>query len=363
MKARDKANAENFRPDYAACRDHFLDLAASSGGELLRAANPAPGPDGIELSTEFLRLGPRNAERSLIMVSGTHGAEGFAGSAIQCALLAALKKGAPSEYLPNNLSVLLVHGLNAFGFAHGRRVNENNVDLNRNFIDHEAEHPKNENYAVIGDALAATALDGPDRTHSDKELERLREELGQLKVMRAIGGQYDAPEGMFYGGRVPVWSNGALRQYLPQMLGAVKLAAYVDIHTGLGPSGYGSPMGYHWKETEGYDLARAWWGKDMTAASVKINHGKTGHGAMEALAPAQVVCLTLEFGTLSFAEVLAALRDEHALWWHGEGRDGTVIKKAFRAAFCRDEPEWRAAVVERGLQIAADAISGLQKQR
>jgi len=355
MKAGDKANAAHFRPDYAACRDYFLDLAAASGGELVRAMNPAPGPDGIELSTDFLRLGPPDAERTLIMVSGTHGAEGFAGSAIQCAWLAAAKDLAP----PDNLSVLLVHGLNSFGFAHGRRVNENNVDLNRNFIDHEDEHPHNENYALIGDAMAATALDGPDRAHSDKALARLREELGQFKVLRAIGGQYDAPEGMFYGGRVPVWSNRALREYLPKMLPAVKLAAYVDIHTGLGPSGYGSPMGYHWKDTEGYNLARAWWGKDMTAASIKINHGKTGHGAMEALAPAQVVCLTLEFGTLPFAEVLAALRDEHALWWHGGGRDGAAIKEAFRAAFCRDDPKWRAAVVERGLQIAIDAIVGL----
>ncbi|MBT3536713.1 MAG: DUF2817 domain-containing protein, partial [Rhodospirillaceae bacterium] len=313
------------------------------------------GPDGIALSTEFLRLGPREAERALILVSGTHGAEGFAGSAIQCAWLAAAKEG----ILPSNLAVVLVHGLNSFGFAHLRRVNENNVDLNRNFIDHEAEHPHNEGYAKIGRAMAASALDGPERAESDRELERLRGEMGQMNVMRAIGGQYDAPEGMFYGGRVPVWSNRALREYLPEMLPAVKLAAYVDIHTGLGPSGYGSPMCYHHKGTESYDLARSWWGKDMTAAASKINHGKTGHGAMEALAPAQVVCLTLEFGTLPFPEVLAALRDEHALWWHGGERDGAEIRVAFHAAFCRDDPEWRDQVIERGLQIAADSISGV----
>lgn len=347
--------ASYFRPDYAACRDYFLDLAGASGGELLRADNPAEGPDGVALSTEFLRLGPREAERALILVSGTHGAEGFAGSAVQCAWLDAMKKRA----LPDNLAVLMVHGINPFGFAHLRRVNENNVDMNRNFIDHEGAHPENEGYARIGPAMAASALDGRERDKNDKELERLGEEMGHLKVMRAMGGQYDAPEGMFYGGRVPVWSNRALREYLPRMLTGVKLAAYVDLHTGLGPSGYGSPMSYHAKDTEDYELARAWWGKDVTAASVKINHGKTGHGAMEALAPARVICLTLEYGTLPFGEVLAALRDEHALWWHGEGRDGTGIKKAFRAAFCRDDGEWQDKVVERGLQIAADAIAGL----
>jgi hypothetical protein len=347
------SSADHFRPDYAACRDHFLNLAKESGGLLRRAANPAPGPDGTGLSTEFLRLGPEAAERALIMVSGTHGAEGFAGAAIQCAWLA--RGGA----LPNNLAVLLVHGLNPFGFSNLRRVNENNVDLNRNFIDHESDRPSNEGYAKIADALAVTVLDGPERAERDAELKRLASEMGLANVMRAIGGQYAAADGMFYGGRAPVWSNRTLRDYLPRLLPNVKLAAYVDLHTGLGPSGHGSLYCYHPPGTADYDLAGAWWGKDVAAPTATINHGKTGNGALQALAPARVVCLTLEFGTLPFDQVLAALRDEHALWCQGNGHDGRAVKEAFRLAFCRDEPEWRAAVVERGLQIADQAITGL----
>ncbi|MDE0943437.1 MAG: DUF2817 domain-containing protein [Alphaproteobacteria bacterium] len=345
--------ADFFRPDYAACRELFLQLG-EGGDELIHAINPAPGPDGLELSTEFLRLGPRDAERALIMVSGTHGAEGFAGSAVQCAWLAKY-----AENLPDNLAVVMVHGLNAFGFAHLRRVNENNVDLNRNFIDHEGAHPHNEGYAKIGAVMAANAVDGPDRTKADQALEALREEMGQMNVMRAIGGQYDVAEGMFYGGRIPVWSNRALREHLPQLLPNVKLAAYVDIHTGLGPSGHGSAMGYHHKETADYDLAQKWWGAGMTATASKINHGKTGNGAIEALEPARVICLTLEFGTLPFSDVLAALRDEHALWWHGKGRDGRAIKSAMKTAFFREDAEWKASVIERGLQISSDSIHGL----
>ena len=353
--------ASHFRPDYAACRAYFLDCAKASGGALLRAANPAPGPGGLALSTEFLRLGPKDAERALILVSGTHGAEGFAGSAIQCAWLSAMAQGGPPVDPSGGLAVVMVHGLNAFGFAHLRRVNENNVDLNRNFIDHEAEHPHNAGYAKLGRAMATTALEGRERAKDDQELKRLAAKMGQFDVMRAIGGQYEQAEGMFYGGRVPVWSNRALREHLPKLLPAVKLAAYVDIHTGLGPSGYGSPMCYHRKGTPDYDLARSWWGKDVTAAASKINHGKTGHGAMEALSPAQVICLTLEFGTLPFQEVLAALRNEHALWRQGGAVDGSEIKTAFKAAFCRDDPAWQGSVVERGLQIAADAMTGLQR--
>lgn len=351
----------HFRSDYAACRDHFLALAAAAAktgdSELLRAQNPAPGPGGLKLSTEFLRLGPEDAEQALIMVSGTHGAEGFAGSAIQCAWLAdAAKNGT----LPQNLAVVMVHGLNAFGFAHMRRVNENNVDLNRNFIDHEGAHPQNEGYAKIGPAMAPPSLNGPARETADKELERLAKEMGQFKVMRAIGGQYDAAEGMFYGGRIPVWSNRALREYLSRLLPNVKRAAYVDIHTGLGPKGQGSGYCYHRKDTAELDQARQWWGDNLSAGAANtINHGKTGHGAMEALAPAQVICLTLEFGTLSFEEVLAALRDEHALWWHGQEHDGRAIKSDMRAAFCPDDRDWEAQIVQRGLEVADLAMRGL----
>ena len=344
----------NFRDNYAACRELFLERAGRHGGRIVRALNPALGPNDLKLTTEFLRLGPAGAEQALILISGTHGAEGFAGSAIQCTWLA------EENILPANMAIVLVHGLNAFGFAHLRRVNENNVDLNRNFIDHEAEHPKNDSYAKIGTAMAATALDGPEREFQDRELERLKMEMGQMNVLRAIGGQYDTPEGMFYGGRIPVWSNNALRKHLPILLPCLRRAAYVDIHTGLGPAGHGSLYCYHRRDTAEFELARLWWGDETSpAAATTINHGKTGHGAMDALAPAQVICLTLEFGTLPFDEVLTALRDEHALWWHSGRQRDTDIQSAFKAAFRLENADWEKRVVARGLEVVSGALAGL----
>ncbi len=321
----------------------------------MRAFNPALGPNDLKLTTEFLRLGPEGAEQALILISGTHGAEGFAGSAIQCTWLA------EENILPANMAIVLVHGLNAFGFAHLRRVNENNVDLNRNFIDHEAEHPSNDSYGKIGTAMAASALDGPEREFQDRELERLKMEMGQMNVLRAIGGQYDTPEGMFYGGRIPVWSNNALRKHLPILLPCLRRAAYVDIHTGLGPAGHGSLYCYHRRDTAEFELARLWWGDETSpAAATTINHGKTGHGAIDALAPAQVICLTLEFGTLPFDQVLTALRDEHALWWHSGGQRNTHIKSAFKAAFRLENSDWEKSVVARGLEVVSGALAGLE---
>ena len=67
-------------------------------------------------------------------MSGTHGVEGYCGSGIQIGFL---KEGLFAE-LPDDMSVVLLHAMNPYGFSNDRRVNEDNVDLNRNFLDFAA---------------------------------------------------------------------------------------------------------------------------------------------------------------------------------------------------------------------------------
>jgi len=76
----------------------------------------------------------------LVLISGTHGIEGFAGSACQAGILHA------GIELPPDTGLLLVHAINPYGFAWGRRVNEDNVDLNRNFVSHGGSYPANPIY-------------------------------------------------------------------------------------------------------------------------------------------------------------------------------------------------------------------------
>ena len=117
----------------------------------------------------------KKSDHLLIHISGIHGIEGFAGSAIQCGILSEMaemtiahhlnkkqrrkeKKGheytkellygmlvnhqrkkwmnhdnKTDDYDINDFPVIMfVHSLNPYGMYHGMRVNENNVDLNRN---------------------------------------------------------------------------------------------------------------------------------------------------------------------------------------------------------------------------------------
>jgi hypothetical protein len=78
------ATRDYFSASYPAARRAFLDAAAAIGARVESHVNPdARGPAGEELATDVARLGPADAARVLVTISGTHGAEGFAGAGIQ----------------------------------------------------------------------------------------------------------------------------------------------------------------------------------------------------------------------------------------------------------------------------------------
>src|ERR1017187_1063435 len=134
--------SDYFSANYAAARENFRNAAATASAALERYHNPATGPDALALSTETAWLGPRNAERVLVIMSGTHGVETFSGSAIQVGLL----QSGIAEEVAKDVGLLLIHAINPSGFAWIQRVTEGNIDLNRNFIDHGWPYPKNPGY-------------------------------------------------------------------------------------------------------------------------------------------------------------------------------------------------------------------------
>src|SRR5690606_8340649 len=136
---------------YPRARAKFLEAAREAGGEPRSLVHPRhTAPDGSPLALDIACFGDRKAARQALFISGTHGQEGFSGSAVQVGWM---RQGGPAA-LPPDLGVVLVHGLNPYGFAHATRTTENNVDLNRNFIDRSAgAAPANPHYETLHDAL------------------------------------------------------------------------------------------------------------------------------------------------------------------------------------------------------------------
>jgi hypothetical protein len=113
-------SADSFSPDYASERAKFRDAARTAGGQVDSHGHPEPGPDGGDLSTDIAWFGPRSAPAVLVMISATHGVEGFCGSGAQVDWL---RRGEASR-LPRGVAVLMIHAINPFGFAWLRRVTD-----------------------------------------------------------------------------------------------------------------------------------------------------------------------------------------------------------------------------------------------
>ena len=135
-----------FSATYGEARDKFLKACSNRGLEVDSRLNPnVVGARGEDLFMDVVHIGAKKTAKVLFLMSGTHGVEGYCGSGAQIGFL---KEGYFSD-LPDDLSIVLVHAMNPYGFSHDRRVNEDNVDLNRNFLDFSAPDRPASNYEKI----------------------------------------------------------------------------------------------------------------------------------------------------------------------------------------------------------------------
>lgn len=122
---------EAFSPDYAIARERFRVKSLACGYDCTAYPIDQVSPSGEELTIDIAIAGTSNPKRTVVISSGLHGVEGFLGSAIQLALLE--QRQILTSRSPDT-RVVLIHALNPYGSAWRRRWNEDNVDLNRNFL-------------------------------------------------------------------------------------------------------------------------------------------------------------------------------------------------------------------------------------
>jgi hypothetical protein len=352
-----------FANDYPEARRRFLDAAQAAGATLERYRNPQRGPAGEDLVADTAWLGPRAAERVLVTISGTHGVEGFCGSGVQVGWF---ESGLVRE-MPDGLALLQIHAINPYGFAWLRRVTEDNVDLNRNFIDHTRPYPLNEGYEALHEALCPPEWNDSVIAETRKALEAYLEAHGARGLQAAISaGQYRHADGIFYGGNAQTWAHDTQLAILKETLGAARKVAVIDYHTGLGPRGHGERICCHRPETADYARAEAWYAGDVTSpylgssSSVEL-HGVNLLGIEAALPEVEVTGIALEYGTIPTEQVKLALRADNWLHVHGDpaSKRGRAIKDQIREAFYQDVDDWKDAVWERAVETQRMALKGL----
>ncbi|MBC7735053.1 MAG: DUF2817 domain-containing protein [Bacteriovorax sp.] len=355
--------SQYFSQSYSEARAKFLAAAEAAGVDVESHAHPLLGREGEPLAMDVLRDGPKDARSLLIVSSACHGVEGYCGSGVQTALLGheAWRTAAHEA----GVAVLYIHALNPYGFSWWRRTTHENVDLNRNFHDFHAPLPHN----VAYDELAALIVPAtwPPAAEGEATLQRFAQERGVPAMQAAItGGQYAHPEGLFYGGHSPTWSHVTLRHVLRDHATQCDRLGWIDLHTGLGPSGVGERIFACDDDAAALQRARAWWGSKVTSiydgsSSSAPLQGLMWSAAYQECAQAEYTGIALEYGTLPIMAMIDALRADQWIENHPDAPEAqrVQIKRQTRDAFYVDTDEWKQQVIEQAFDAAQGAVRGL----
>jgi hypothetical protein len=356
-----------FSATYPQARATFQNLAGKAQARLTSHNLPfALGTAGEPLAMDVAWLGPTAPRGAVIVTSGTHGVEGYAGSGFQCSFLA---RRAPA-LLQHGVAIVLVHAINPFGFSHVCRVNEQNIDLNRNFINF-SRPPASPGYDRLHGAIVPADWTGAARARADRFIGDAWDTLGERAFQQAVClGQYTHPDGLFYGGTAPSWSNTAWRAYLASLPSSIELLAHIDVHTGLGPFGYGELVYSLPMNAPALTLASQWYGDlDLRAAgsagsSATPIGGTMNHAIIEADIDAETTSISLEFGTVEFRRMFAALRADN--WLRARAPAGVSyeaeIREELLSCFYPSDIAWQEAVVERCDQVLTRTVERIAER-
>lgn len=320
-----------------------------------------------EYTTDMIIAQPREMRHLLLVTTGQHGIEGYAGGAFLQLLV--------REYLdkldPEVTGLILVHAINPWGMANFRRVDQDNIDLNRNFLtDWSDFEDVNKDYPRLRFLLE------PGKLGKKGEQAAFYFRVARALMLACSGGikraltlgQYQFDKGLYYGGSAyqPVTLQfidlyrRALRDY--------KHVVHLDIHTGYGPEKRMTIVNSAWerrdttelKEKLGYDLiVKADPDEFYTIQGDMVDYMcLLGQQYPETL----LYSTCFEFGTLgdstgAMLKSLQALIDENRLWQHGgtEPLRDEAIRKRFIEAFYPNCSIWR----QRALEDARRALTGV----
>ncbi|MEJ8847049.1 M14 family metallopeptidase [Variovorax rhizosphaerae] len=357
---------EAFSPTYAEARRKFLQGCVTAGLRVDTHPHPLKGREGEDLAMDVALDGAADAALLLIVTSACHGVEGYCGSGVQSFALhdAEWRDKAHAA----GVAVLYVHALNPHGFSHRRRVTQENVDLNRNFVDFAQPVPVNTAYDKLHKLLLPK--EWPPAPTNQAEIGAWIEKHGLAAYQLAItGGQYQHDDGLFFGGKAPTWSNTTFRKVLRTCGQSAQRLAWIDLHTGLGPNGIGERIFACRDDKAAYARANAWWGSE-TAPVTSIYDGSstsallTGlmmNAVYEECPQAEFTAIALEYGTQPLLEVMGALRADH--WLHAHPGAAPEVADTIHAqmmdAFYTDTDAWKGQIISQARQAMFQAVNGL----
>ena len=361
--------SQHFPPSYRVSRERLYESARRLSARhpvLLDSRSIAPrGPDGETLALDWVCFGARRPRHVLVLSSGTHGVEGYTGSAIQHYALATVL---PRLRLDPGSAVVVQHANNPYGFAWHRRVNEDNVDFNRNFRERFDPTQCPADYEALLDCLNPADLDPAHEAARWAQVDAFVAAHGLRRFQQAaVEGQYRYPQGMQFGGHAQAAGTRHLLALVREHLRDAQTVIWLDFHTGLGAFGdceliTGAPSG-----DPGYAFSQQVWPAGVKSAasgeslSTPLN-GLLDRGLAAALpGGARFAFAYPEYGTWEPMRVIRAMRADNWLAHHGDRDDptGRAIQAEMLEAFRPDSRDWERRVVDSGAELVAQALARL----
>jgi len=308
----------------------------------------------------------QDTNRLFVLISGTHGLEGYTGSAIQQMFL----KEFLDTTIVEEMGVLLIHSFNPFGQKYSRKATEFNVDLNRNCgIDKSLFENKNPGYGDLYDLLCPS-----DEVNKNSLRNQffyfvaiwniLKESMATLR-QAALLGQYEYPEGFYFGGNDFTPQTNALQSLFPEIFEPYDLIFAIDLHTG-----YGEWSKLHlFPNPEKNDEI-----KSLTESLFEDHHidwGDSGDfytivgdlsGFIKQAKPEAVtLCMPFEFGTLNSQETIGSLVSVQRMILENQGynngyrnqKSERVVLEDFREMYYPSSKAWRSEVIRQSRDMLA----------
>ena len=358
-----------FQLSYAVSRERLLatghGLASRLGLTVDSRALAERGPEGETLALDFMIFGARRPRHALVISSGTHGVEGHTGSAVQHYLASRIL---PRLELGPDTAIILQHANNPYGFAWSRRVNEGNVDYNRNFLAHFDHEKVSPDYELLYDLLNPRDLDVAREAQRWEEMQRYvdRTSLRHFQQV-ALEGQYKYPQGMQFGGHAPQAGAKHLLALVAEHLAQADTVIWLDFHTGLGEFGACELITGAAAGSDSHRFSQQVWNGAVKSAASGESLSTPLNGLLdrgiEAALPAhcRLAFAYPEFGTYPTERVLRAMRADNWLHVHGDPRDATgkAISAELLEALRPDNPRWRRLIIEKGAQLLDQALAHL----
>lgn len=328
-------------PRYTEYRKRFLDVSRRQNLKIL-TADP-------EIKTDF-SYSDTNHETTLVSLGGVHGAEGYLGSDIQCEIIQNLPTLLQKQSPDKGINIVFAHAVNAFGMAHYRRANANNVDLNRNSINHieaKARTSKFDKFLFLMESQSSAEY----RRRLPKALITALW-IGRKQAIEAVAnGQFHFPKSLFYGGME--WQPELIELFstLKKLFPLTKKWVILDIHSGLGEFKQESLIIDGDPSTQEVDFFQKTLQAELivpkTNPKYYTTQGSLRFGLVEKM-PGEVFHLTQEFGTYSFLTLIEKLSIENAMFHQRKELDPIAVQGMIKC-FYPDQSDWKQSCINRGI--------------